>query len=231
MPLDSSVPSDSDLLSTHAAYIREVRTRINTVESNETADLLPGLVTTDNADTSPSVVGAVALKTANTGSTLISYLDNGYEGQFILLVAGDSHTSIQHDVGLIKLANAENRKLNIGDALFLVLVSGVWCEPGAATWSVLTRVTSLAYNILVTDTAVVADASSNAIVLVLPAASSVASGHSVRIKKLDADETHIISIQRSGDDLIDLVTVIELTLQNESVTLISDGVSTWIQFN
>ena len=231
MPLDSSVPSDSDLLSTHAAYIREVRTSINQVTANETADLLPALSTAANADTSPSVLGVFALKTANAGATLISYLDDGYEGQVVVIVAGDNNTSVQHDTGLIKLVNAENRILNSGDALILGLANGVWSEPGAATWSVLTRVTALAYTILVTDTAVVADGSTNAIVLSLPAANSVASGHAVKIKKLDADESHTISIQRSGGDLIDLVTVIELTLQNESVTLISDGISNWIQFN
>ena len=231
MPLDSSVPSDSDLLSTHAAYIREVRASINQVTENETADLLPALSTAANADTSPSVTGVFGLKTANAGATLISFLDDGYAGQVVILVAGDNNTSIQHDVGLIKLVNAENRKLALGDALILILSGGIWCEPGAATWSTMTSVTDLAYTILTTDTAIVANGSANAIVLSLPAANSVASGHAVKIKKLDADETHVISIQRSGADLIDLVTVIGLTLQNESVTLISDGISRWIQFN
>ena len=230
MPLDSSVPTDSDLLSTHAAYIREVRSSIN--QANETADLLPSLSTAANADTSPSVTGVGALKTANTGATTVTFFDDGYEGQVIAVVAGDANTTIQHDTGLIQLATQANVKLLSREAMLFVLEEGVWREVGGYRRTTMKLVTTAEYQILASDVALKCNAGTTAIVNTLPAANSVTPGHSVRVKKTDAVEANVVSIGRLGTDTINALTsAIELTLPNESVTLISDGVSDWTTFN
>ena len=232
MPLDSSVPSDSDLLSTHAAYIREVRASINQVTANETADLLPALSTAANADTSPSVTGVFAIKTANAGATTVTFFDDGYEGQVIALVAGDANTTLQHDSGLIWLTNQANVKLVDGEAILFVLEGGIWHEVGGYKRTTMKTVTDAAYQILVSDVALKCNAGANAITNTLPAASAVPHGHSVRVKKTDAVEANIVSTQRSGADTVNgLTAAIELTLQNENVTFISDGISDWTTFN
>lgn len=66
---------------------------------------------------------------------------------------------------------------------------------------------------------------SNTITLTLPAAST-APGRRYEIKKVDSD-SGTVSIVRSGSDLIDGQTAQTLTVQYESVSLVSDGVSSW----
>lgn len=232
MPLDSSVPSDSDLLSTHAAYIREVRSSINQVTANETADLLPALSTAANADTSPSVTGVFALKTTNAGATTITFFDDGYEGQVIALVAGDANTTIQNDSGLIVLTSLANVKLFDGEAMLFVLEGGVWHEVGGYKRTSMKTVTDAAYSILTTDVALRCHAGSNPITNTLPLAASVSMGHTIRVKKTDSVEANMISTIRQGADTINgLTAALELTLQNESVSFVSDGVSDWTTFN
>jgi hypothetical protein len=230
--LDASLPTESDLVSTHAARIREVRALINTIEENQADDMLPGLSTADNADTSPSVTGVVGLKTANAGATLITFFDDGYEGQLIVVIAGDANTTIQHDTGLVMLTTQANVKLMNGEALMFILEGGVWHEVGGYKRTTMRLVTDAAYQILVSDVALKCNAGANAITNTLPAANAVSHGHSVRVKKTDIVEANVVSTIRSGADTINGFTgAIELTLQNESVTFISDGVSDWTTFN
>lgn len=230
--MDATLPKDVDLLSTHAALIRETRASINQIEANETADLLPGLATATNADTSPSVTGVFGLKTANAGATLISFFDDGYEGQVIALIAGDANTTIQHSTGLIFLTSQANVKLVDGEALLFVLEGAVWHEVGGYKRTTMKEVTVAAYQILPSDVALKCNAGSNAITNTLPAANSVPHGHQVRIKKTDAVETNNVSTVRLGTDTINgLTTAVLLTLQNESVSFVSDGVSDWTTFN
>lgn len=232
MPLNSAVPTDSDLLSTHAAYIREVRDSLNQIEENETDDLLPGLSTAANADTSPSVTGVFALKTANAGATTITFFDDGYEGQVIALIAGDANTTIQHDTGLIILTSPASVKLQDGEAMLFVLEGAIWHEIGGYKRTSMKTVTDAAYQILTTDVALKCNAGGNAITNTLPLAASVSMGHTVRIKKTDAVEANIVSTYRQAADTInELTAAIELTLQNESVSFVSDGVSDWTTFN
>ena len=232
MPLNSAVPTDSDLLSTHAAYIREVRESINQVTENETEDLLPGLSTAANADTSPSVLGVFALKTANAGATTITFFDDGYEGQVIALVAGDANTTIQNDSGLIVLTSPANVKLFDGEAMLFVLEGGVWHEVGGYKRTSMKTVTAAAYAILTTDVALKCNAGGNAINNTLPLAASVSMGHTIRIKKTDAVETNDVSTYRQAADTVNgLTDPVVLTLQNESVSFVSDGISDWTTFN
>lgn len=231
MAIDATLPTDLDIISTWPGYIREIRALVNTIEVAETADLLPAITTIANADTSPSVSGAFALKTANAGATTIIFFDDGYEGQVIFLVAADAHTTIQHDTGLIYLTNQENRLLALGEALVLCFADGKWHEPGKWVTSTVQTVTVASYAIKVTDLRVKCNALANAITNTLPLAADVAPGHEVKVKKSDVS-AYIVSIIRGGADTInDLIGAIELTLPNESVSFVSDGISEWTTFN
>ena len=232
MPIDASSPTESDLLSTHAAYIREVRTKINEIDAAQTNDLLPGLATAANADTSPSVTGVFGLKTANAGATLISFFDDGYEGQVVALVAADANTTIQHDTGLIFLATQANVKLVDGEAMLFILEGGVWHELGGYKRTTMKSISNATYQILASDVALKVNAGGAAVALTLPAASSVSHGYQVRVKKTDSVETNDVSINRLGADTINTFTTpVTLTLQNESMSLVSDGISDWTTFN
>lgn len=232
MSLDATKPLDTDLISTWAALIREARTAINSNEAAIIAALLPGLTAIANADTSPSVSGALALKTANTGATTITFFDNGYEGQIVVVVAGDADTTIQHDTGLIQLTSQANVKLLDGEAMLFVLEGDVWHEVGGYKRTSMKTITDAAYAILSTDVALRCNAGSNAITNTLPLAASVSMGHTIRIKKTDSVEANVVSTIRQGADTINGLTAAhELTLQNESASFISDGVSDWTTFN
>lgn len=47
-----------------------------------------------DGDTTPSVANGVHFRTANTGATIITNLDNGYAGQEVLVVIGDAVTGV-----------------------------------------------------------------------------------------------------------------------------------------
>lgn len=232
MLLDTTKPTDGDLLSTYAAYIREMRTKINEIDTAQTEDLLPSLSTADNADTSPSVTGVFGLKTVNAGATLISFFDDGYEGQVIILVAGEGNTTIQHDTGLIQLTSQANVKLLTGEALLFILSGTVWREVGGYKRTSMKTILTATYQVIATDVALRVNAGSNAIEITLPPASGVSHGHTLRVKKTDSVETNVVSMVRLGTDTINELTgAVVLTLQNESVSFVSDGISDWTTFN
>ena len=229
MSLDTTTPADTALLSTHAEEIRNIKTAVNTIEA-AVASALPGLEAAANADTSPSVSGAIAVVTANTGDTTITYLDDGYEGQFVMLIAGDTHTTIQHDAGLIQLRGQADVKLVDGEAVCLVLEDSIWREVGGYPRTNFKTITAVTYSAATDDSAIIANAGSNAITITMPLAAGVTEGYTIKIKKSDAT-ANIVTIQRQSSDYIDSGTSIQLTLEGESVTLISDGATTWYKFN
>ena len=229
MPLDTTTPADTDLLSTHAGEIRSLKTQLNTVEAS-VLTALPGLEAAANADTSPSVADTIALVTANAGATTITYLDDGYEGQFVMLIAGDANTTIQHDAGLIQLKGQADIKLVDGEAICLVLEDSIWREVGGFPRTNFKTITATTYSALTNDSAIIANAGSNAITITMPLAAGVTEGYTIKIKKSDAT-ANIVTIQRQSSDYIDSGTSIQLTLEGESVTLISDGATTWYKFN
>lgn len=232
MSIDASKPLDTDLISTYAGLIREARAAVNTNEAAIAAALLPGLSTIANADTSPSVTGGFAFKTANAGATTVTFFDNGYEGQVIAVIAGDGYTTIQHDAGLIFLTSQANVKLLDGEAMLFALEGDVWHEVGGYKRTSMKTVTAAAYSILTTDVALRCNAGSNAITNTLPLAASVSMGHTIRVKKTDSVEANVVSTVRQGSDTINEGTAaLELTLQNESFSFVSDGVSDWTTFN
>ena len=229
MPLDDTTPADTALLSTHAGEIRSLKTQLNTVEAS-VLTALPGLEAAANADTSPSVADTIALVTANAGATTITYLDDGYEGQFVMLIAGDANTTIQHDAGLIQLKGQADIKLVDGEAICLVLEDSIWREVGGFPRTNFKTITAAAYSALTNDSAIIANAGSNGITITMPLASDVTEGYTIKIKKSDST-ANVVTIQRQSSDYIDSGTSIQLTLEGESVTLISDGATTWYKFN
>lgn len=229
MSLDATKPADTDLVSLFASYLREARAGVNTLEAAIVAGF-PILATAANADTTPSVSGVFALKTNNAGATTITFLDGGFEGQLILLIAGDGNTTIQHDTGLIQLTTQANIKLIAGEGIALCLQGGVWREVGGYKRTTMKEVSDAAYSILISDVAVLGNAGSTAQTFTLPAANAVSHGHSVKVKKVDAT-ANIITIQRAGVDNIDNGTVYQLTVEGESVTFVSNGNNKWYRFN
>lgn len=90
--------------------------------------------------------------------------------------------------------------------------------------------TLAAYTVLASDSAVINNATGNAIAVNLPLANSVFLGHQVKIKKIDAS-VNIVTVWRQAADTIDGGNSDQLTLQGESATYVSDGVNKWYKFN
>jgi hypothetical protein len=230
MSIDATTPIDTEWVSLLPAWIRATRDAINTLEAAMGTGAVPTITTIANADTSPSVLNAIAMVTANAGATTITYLDDGFEGQLVVIVAGDSDTTIQHDTGLIQLTNGANVKLQDGEAILLCLEDSIWREVGGRKRLTFTAVSSATYAALVTDSAILGNAGATAILISLPPAANVSIGHEIKVKKTDST-ANVVTVSRSGSDFIDTSTTEVLTLQGESATFVSDGVDTWWKFN
>ena len=70
------------------------------------------------------------------------------------------------------------------------------------------------------------DATSGAITITLPAATTVGSGWAVQIRKADIS-ANLVTISRSGTDLINGVTTLPLAVQHQSFILFSLGGTSW----
>lgn len=229
--MDASRPTDTELISEYAALIRETRTKMNEIDAAQAADLLPSLATFTNADTSPLISSGFAFATANAGATTITFFDGGYEGQVITVVANDANTTIQHDTGLIYLTSQANVKLLLGESMIFVLQGGKWHEIGGYKRTSMKTISSSTYAILTTDVALRCNAGGNTVTNTLPLAASVSHGHTVRVKKTDATANVVSTVRQGADTINEAVGALELTLQNESVSFVSDGVSEWTTFN
>ena len=82
-------------------------------------------VTWASGDTTPSVLGGKAFKTANAGATTITFFDDGIEGQEITIVFGDANTTLT-DGGNLALAGGFTSTTN--DVMHLIYDGTVWCE-------------------------------------------------------------------------------------------------------
>lgn len=80
-----------------------------------------------------------------------------------------------------------------------------------------------AYTATSSDHVILCDASGGAFTVTLPAASGV-TGIIYHIKKMDSSGS-AVTIDGNGAETIDGATTIDLTLQYESVTIVSDGTS------
>lgn len=99
---------------------------------------------------------------------------------------------------------------------------------GLPAWSDVTYATSTKtsnYTITGTDVVVFANATSGAVTITLPTASSNA-GYRFYVKRIDNTIANSCTVARSGSDTIDGQTSVSLDLQYTCVTVVSDG-STW----
>lgn len=78
-----------------------------------------------DADTTPSVSGGNLFKTANTGATTITALDNGVNGQEVTIVFGDANTTLS-DASTLKLSAAITGTAD--DTITLVFDGTNWFE-------------------------------------------------------------------------------------------------------
>lgn len=98
-------------------------------------------------------------------------------------------------------------------------------------YRIVRTLTSITNNITVSDIALLCDTTSGAMTNTFPLANSVDAGHSIKGKKIDSS-INIVSWIPTGTDTLNLGSIAtELTLQNESISFISDGVSNWSTFN
>jgi len=81
------------------------------------------------------------------------------------------------------------------------------------------------YTILATDDIVEGDCSSGNVILTLPAANAK---DMIRVYKKSSSNT--LTIQRAGSDTIEGSTSINFTSEYQSITLVSNGSNTWVQF-
>lgn len=80
-----------------------------------------------NGDTSPSVAGLPLWKTNNSGATTITSFDGGRTGQEILIVFGDSNTTI-NETGNIKVIGAASITPSADDVIRFVYDGTYWRE-------------------------------------------------------------------------------------------------------
>lgn len=85
--------------------------------------------------------------------------------------------------------------------------------------------TAIDKNLTVFDFTILVDASGGNRLITLPTAATK-QGHIFNTKKIDSSQ-NIVTIQPAGIETIDGITPRTLTLQNENITIQSDGVSNW----
>ena len=86
------------------------------------------LETITNGDTTPSVLGAAVLLTANSGSTSITTFSDGEAGRSIDFIFGDANTTLVHGTNL-QLASNANLTGTAGDTRRFATEDGaIWRE-------------------------------------------------------------------------------------------------------
>lgn len=143
MTIDITKPLDTELARTLPGYIRETRAALEGavtdssaalaavgILENEVADLadliaaalvkFPNQGVFGNGDATPSVSGGIIYRTANTTSTAITYLDGGFAGQMVIIVADDENTTVVHNPGYIILEGGVSITFNANQGIILV---------------------------------------------------------------------------------------------------------------
>lgn len=86
--------------------------------------LSPVVGTFGIGNTTPSVAGASVWQTVNAGSTSITAFTNGLPEQTIVLIAGDTHTTLVHNAALLIITAGSNLTLTLGQVVSFVSVDG-----------------------------------------------------------------------------------------------------------
>jgi hypothetical protein len=108
----------------------EIVVAYNVVTDTATQDIyldLSGSTFTDG-DTTPSVAGAELFKTGNTGNTAITTFDNGYPGQRITIIIGDSNTDFTDGATLIMNGGVNWTASVANDTIQFVYDGTAWYE-------------------------------------------------------------------------------------------------------
>lgn len=79
-----------------------------------------------DADATPSVEELSVLVTANTGATTITGMDDGYEGQVVLLIINDANTTIDFTSSNMKGQKRVDYPARSGDAFICILRNSEW---------------------------------------------------------------------------------------------------------
>lgn len=143
MTIDITKPLDTELARTLPGYIRETRAALEGAVTDSSAALAAvGILEDDvdnlaaliaaalvkfpnqgvfvNGDATPSVSGGIIYRTANTTSTAITYLDGGFAGQMVIIVADDENTTVVHNPGYIILEGGVSITFNANQGIILV---------------------------------------------------------------------------------------------------------------
>ena len=108
----------------------QVNARFKELENviSELQSFVSRVETIADADTTPSVLGAAVLLTANSGATSISTFDDGEPGRSFKLVFGDANTTLLHGSNLHMSGNT-NFKGAAGDTRIFTTDNGtLWRE-------------------------------------------------------------------------------------------------------
>ncbi len=138
IPAYQNISPTNTVINQASAGSRVEVTRLNAKRIN-----YRGYETFADGDTTPSVEGGSAFKTANTAGTVITNFDQGGEGHLVTVIAGDANTTI---------ANNANFRL-IGTAANMRLIQGVpytFLKDGTV-WRLLNQINSHAGNLVGSD--------------------------------------------------------------------------------
>lgn len=181
--------------------------RINDLQARSDADATINIAADDAAQTW-RVTGAM-LKAFISGITTLGDISYAAASGVATRLAGNTTTT---------------KKVLTQTGTGSVSAAPVWSTPTPANDQVISKTS--AYTLVPSsDDTCLADATSTAFTVTLPAASGNG-GKKFTIKKIDST-SNIVTIARAGSDTIDGATSALLSLQYESVTLVSDGSAAW----
>lgn len=180
---------------------------------------------------------------AQSGSPLVGkFKNNGSTGDRTALVqfeTGPCCSPINWNAGVAGLCNAckiPDGSFYLGQPAKPRLIVNSGGNVGVGTTSPQTTlqvnggvslalsIKTASYSMTTSDFAILANATTAALTVTLPAASNT--GMTVFIKKIDAS-THAVTVSRTGADTIEGVTKKSLSKKNSSLTLVAGGNGTW----
>ncbi len=126
------------------------------------------------------------------------------------------------------LPNGSNT-IEIGSTTWRALINDNFTKLDRLLNRLVSRLRTTGTSVAVTDGLIVADASGGPFNVTLPASSSIADGHTVRVRVIDA--SNAVTIQRAGSDIIDDGQTSIVLSSLGGVTLIwSAAASRWVSF-
>lgn len=170
---------------------------------------------TTHAKLQPDIVGGTLL--LSEGSSWSSNAGNA--GCII-----DTYSTITAaGAKMVSVRNGGKGNFNSGTEIFYVSVDGI--VKAACLAGAISTVTA-AYTLVATDKTILANATTGAFAVTLPAASSVVSGRPYTVKKIDSS-ANAVTLTASGADKIDGAAIYALGVQYQYAAVESDGVSNW----